>query len=76
MKVLQKKPADKESKKATGSVVVDDRDLDEMLKFIESGEMKSKPAAQNVDTTAEAKTKKEKHQIKKKTPKDIVRYKK
>merc|ERR1719154_18489 len=52
----------------------DERDLDEMLKFIESGDAKAKPSKANEEETktSDAKPKKVKHQIKKKAPKDIV----
>jgi len=74
IKVLDnKKPKSKPAENVVSKP--DERDLDEMLKFIESGDSKSKPGKAGGDAS-DAKPKKVKHQIKKKTPKDIVSYKK
>ena len=62
---------------AAATAAPDERDLEEMLKFIEGDDKPKKAGKEEAKNSKEANiSKKTKHEIKKKTPKDIVRYKK
>merc|ERR1711892_507396 len=75
VKVLEnKKSKDKVIEKVEAKP--DERDLDDILKFIENEDAAPKGSKSGSSKTGEDKPKKVKHQIKKKAPKDIVRYKK
>jgi len=75
VKVLEnKKSKDKVKEKVEAKP--DERDLDDILKFIENEDSAPKGSKSGSSKTGEDKPKKVKHQIKKKAPKDIVRYKK